>query len=94
MNHVYSDSAPEEAHTISGLQSDKVLVDSYKEHPSHKDSNEEKDDKSSPTIIVKEDSEDEKAPNKELIRAEPNPEVHKPSVPYPHLLSQPFSNFQ
>ena len=87
MNQVHIDSAPEEAHDILGLRSGKVLVDPHKDHKSHKDPNEEKDDQSSPMIILEEDSEDEEAPKEELIRAEPNPKVYKPLVPYPHLLS-------
>ena len=41
-----------------------------------------------PTIIL-EDSEDEEAPDEELIRVDLNPEVYKPLMPYPHLLSRP-----
>ena len=88
MNQVHIDSALQEAHAISGLRSDNVSVDPHKDYPGDKDPNEKKDDKSSLTIIPEEDSEDE-APDKELIRAEPNPEVYKPLVPYPHLLSRP-----
>ena len=40
-------------------------------------------------IIPEEDSKDEETLDEELIRAELNPEVYKPLVPYPHLLSQP-----
>ena len=47
------------------------------------------DDQSSPMTIPEEDSEDEKAPYEELIMGEPNPEVYKPSMHYPHLLSRP-----
>ena len=90
MNQVHIDSASEEAHAISGLHSGKVLVDPHKDHKCHQDPHQEKDDQSSPTIILEEDSKDEEAPNKQLIRAEPNPEVYKPSVPYPHLLSRPW----
>ena len=89
MNQVHIDSAPEEAHAISTLRSGKVLVDPHKDHKSHKDQYEEKDDQSSPTIIPEEDSDDEEAPDEEPIRAELNPKVYKPLVPYPHLLSQP-----
>ena len=89
VNQVHIDSAPEEAHAISTLRSGKVLVDPHKDHKSHKDQYEEKDDQSSPTIIPKEDSDDEEAPDEEPIRAELNPKVYKPLVPYPHLLSQP-----
>ena len=46
------------------------------------------DDQSSP-MIIPEDSKDEKAPYEELIMGEPNPEVYKPPVHYPHLLSRP-----
>ena len=74
-------------HTLS--QAYKVLVDPHKDHTSHKDLNEEKYEKSSPKIISKEDTEDEEAPDEELIKAKPNPKVYKPPVPYPHLLSQP-----
>ena len=90
MNQVYIYSAPEEAHVISGLHSGKVLVDHHKDHKSHKNPYEEKDDQFSPTIILEEDSKDEEAPEEKLIRAEPNPEVYKPPVPYPHLLSRPL----
>ena len=44
MNEVHIDSALEEAHAISGLRSDKVLVDLHKDHKRRKDSLEEKDD--------------------------------------------------
>ena len=64
-------------------------MDPHKDHKCHKDLTEEKDDQSSPTIIPKEDSNDEEAPDEELIMAEPNLEVYKPPVPYPHLLSRP-----
>ena len=89
MNQVQIDNALTQTHAILGLRSGKVFVDPHKDHKSHKNPNEEKDDQSSPTIIPDEDSEDEETPNEELIRAEPNPEVYKPPVPYPHLLSQP-----
>ena len=81
MNEVRIDSASEEAHAISGLRSGKVLVDPHTNHKRRKDPLEEKDDCLSPTIIPKEDLEDEEAPNDES-RAEPNPEVYKPPVPY------------
>ena len=90
VNEVRIDSASEEAHAISGLRSGKVLVDPHKDHKRHKDPLEKKDDQSSPTIIPKEDSDDEEASNKES-RAKPTHEVYKPSVPYPQLLSQPGS---
>ena len=86
MNQVHIDSAPEEAYAILGLFSGKVLVDPHKDHKHHKDSTEEKDDQSCPTNILEEDSDDEEALEEELIRAEPNPEIYKPLVPYPHLL--------
>ena len=88
VNKVCVDSASEEAHVISGLRSGKVLVGPHTDHKSCKDSLEERDDHPSPTIIPEEDSEDEEAPDEE-IRTEPNPEVYKPSVPYPQLLSRP-----
>ena len=88
MNEVCIDSALEEAHVISGLRSGKVLVDPHKDHKRRKDPLEEKDDNSSPTIIPEEDSNDDEAPDEES-RAEPNPEVYKPPVPYPQLLSWP-----
>ena len=47
---------------------------------------EERDDRPSPTIIPEDDSKDEEAPDEES-RVEPNPEVYKPPVPYPQLLS-------
>ena len=87
MNKVRIYSASEEAHAISGLCSGKVLVDPHK-NKHRKDPLEEKDDQSSPPIIPEEDSDDEEAPNEES-RAEPNPEVYKPPVPYPQLLSRP-----
>ena len=71
-----------------GLRSGKVLVDPHTDHKRRKDPLEEKDDHPSPTIIPEEDSEDEEAPNEES-RAEPNPEVYKPPVSYPQLLSWP-----
>ena len=82
VNEVRIDSASEEAHAISGLQSGKVLVDPHTDHKRRKDALEEKDDRPSLTIIPEEDSEDEEAPDEES-RAEPNPEVYKPPVPYP-----------
>ena len=88
VNEVCIDSASEEAHAISGLRSDKVLVDPHTDHKRRKDSLEEKDDCPSPIIILEEDSDDEEAPDEES-RAEPNPEVYKPPVPYPQLLSWP-----
>ena len=88
MNEVRIDSASEEAHAISGLRSCKVLVDPHTDHKRRKDPLEEKDDRPSPTIIPEEDSDEEEAPNEES-RAEPNPEVYKPPVPYPQLLSRP-----
>ena len=77
--------------SLSSLRSNsvKVSLDPHKDHESHKDLDEEKDDQSSPMIIPEEDSEDDEAPDEELIRAEPNPEVYKPPMPYPHLLSRP-----
>ena len=88
VNEVRIDGASEEAHAISGLRSGKVLVDLHTDHKQRKDPLEEKDDPPSPTIILEEDSEDEEAPDEES-RAEPNPEVYKPPVPYPQLLSRP-----
>ena len=88
VNEVCIDGASEEAHAISGLRSGKVLVDPHTDHKRRKDPLEERDDRPSPTIIPEEDSEDEEAPDEES-RAEPNPEVYKPLVPYPQLLSQP-----
>ena len=87
VNKFRIDSASEEAHAIWGLHSGKVLVDPHKDHKLHKDSLEEKDDRSSPTIIPKEDSDDEEASD-EKSRTKPNLEVYKPPVPYP-LLSWP-----
>ena len=87
MNKVHIDSASEEAHAISGLRSGKVLVDPHKDHKRRNDPLEEKDDQSSPTIIL-EDSDNEEALDEES-RTEPNPEVYKPPVRYPQLLSRP-----
>ena len=87
VNEVGIDGASEEAHAISGLRSGKVLVDPHTDHKRRKDPLEERDDRPSPTIIPEEDSKDEEAPNEES-RAEPNPEVYKPPVPYPQLLSR------
>ena len=75
MNEVHIDSASKEAHAILGLCSGKVLVDPHKDHKCHKDPTKEKEDESSPNIIPEEDSDDEEAPNEELIRVEPNHEV-------------------
>ena len=50
-------------------------MDPHKDHKRHKDPFEEKDDQSSPTIIPEEDSDDEEAPDEEMIRVEPNPDV-------------------
>ena len=83
VNEVRIDGASEEAHAILGLCSGKVLVDPHTDHKRRKDPLEERDDHPSPTIIPEEDSEDEES------RAEPNPEVYKPPVPYPQLLSRP-----
>ena len=88
VNEVRIDGASEEAHAISSLRSGKVLVDPHTDHKSRKDPLEARDDRPSPTIILKEDSEDEEALDEES-RAEPNPEVYKPLVQYPHLLSRP-----
>ena len=77
VNEVRIDSASEEAHAILGLRSGKDLVDPHKDHKRRKDPLEEKDDQSSPAIIPEEDSDDEES------RAQPNPEVYKPPVPYP-----------
>ena len=74
MNKVRIDGVSEEPHFISGLRSGKVLVDPHTNHKRRKDLLEEKDNRLSPTIIPKEDSEDEEAPDEES-RAEPNPEV-------------------
>ena len=88
MNEVRTDSELGEAHAISGLCSGKALVDPHTDHKCCKDLLEEKDDSPSPTIIREEDSEDEEVPDEES-RAEPNPEVYKPPMPYPKLLSRP-----
>ena len=88
VNEVRIDSASEEAHAILGLRSGKVLVDPHTNHKRCKDPLEEKYDRPSPTIIPEEDSEDGEAPDEES-RAEPNPAVYKPPVPYPQLLSRP-----
>ena len=88
VNKVCIDSASEEAHAISSLCSGKVLVDPHTDHKRRKDPLEERDDRPSRTIIPEEDFEDEEAPDEER-RAEPNPEVYKPPMPYPQLLSQP-----
>ena len=88
MNDDRIDSASEEAHAISGLRSGTVLVDPHTDHKRDKDPLEEKDDRLSPTIIPVEDSDDKEAPDEES-RVEPNLEVYKPPVSYPHLLSQP-----
>ena len=63
-------------------------MDPHTDHKTHKDPLEERTDRPSPTIISEEDSEDEEPPDKES-RAEPNPKVYKPPVPYPQLLSRP-----
>ena len=88
VNEVRIDSTSEEAHAISGLRSGKVLVDPHTDHKRRKDSLEKRDDRPSLTIIPEEDSEDEEAPDEES-RADPNPEVYKPPVPYAQLLSWP-----
>ena len=88
MNEVRIDGASEEAHAISGLRSSKVLVDPHTDHKHWKDPLAERDDRPSPSIILEEDSKDVEAPDEES-RAEPNPEVYKPPVPYPQLLSRP-----
>ena len=82
MNEVRIDSASEEAHAISGLRSGKILVDPHTDHKGRKDPLEEKDDQSSPPIIPKDSNEES--------RVEPSPEVYKPPVPYPQLLSRPM----
>ena len=88
MNEVLVDGASEEVHAISGLRSGKVLADPHTDHKRRKDQLEERNDRSSPMIIPEEDSEDEEAPDEES-GADPNPEVYKPPVPYPQLLSRP-----
>ena len=88
VNEVRIDSASEEAHAISGLRSGKVLVDPHTDLKRRKNPLEERDDRPSPTIIPEEESEDEEAPDEET-KAEPNPKVYKPPVPYPQLLSRP-----
>ena len=80
VNEIRVHSASEEAHTILGLRSIKVLVNTHKDHKRRKDPVEEKDDQSSPMIISEENSDDEEAPDEES-RAEPNPEVYKPLLP-------------
>ena len=87
VNEVHINGASEEAHAILGPRSGKVLVDPHTDHKRHKDPLEERDDRPSPMIIL-EDSEDEEAPDEES-RAEPNPEVYKPLVPYRQILSRP-----
>ena len=57
-------------------------MDPHTDHKRRKDPLEEKDDRPSPMIILEEDSEDEEAPDEES-RAESNPKVYKPPVPYP-----------
>ena len=63
-------------------------MDPHTDHKCRKYPVEERDDRPSATIISEEDSEDEEAPDEES-RAEPNPVVYKPPVPYPQLLSRP-----
>ena len=87
MNKVCIDSASEEAHTISGLRSVKVLVDPHTDRKRRKEPLEE-DYRPSPTIILEEDSDDEEAPNEEsraLIR--PSSLLPKSSL-YPANVSQ------
>ena len=88
VNKACIDSASEEAHAISGLRSNKVLVDPHTNHKHRKDQLEEKDTHPSPTIIPEEYFDDEEAPDEES-RVEPNPDGYKPPVPYHHLLSRP-----
>ena len=88
VNEVGIDSESEKAHAISSLRSGKVLVDPHMDHKHRKDLLKERDDRPSLTIIPEENFEDEEAPDEES-RAEPNPEVYKPLVPYPQLLSRP-----
>ena len=83
VNQVHIDSASEEAHIILGQRSGKVLVNPHKDHKRHKNPIEEKDDQSSPMIILEEDSNDEEAPDDNQIRAEPNLKVYKPRVSHP-----------
>ena len=87
MIKVRIDSASEEAHAISGLRNGKVLVDPHTGHKRRKDPLEEKDAHPSPTILLEEDFDDEEAPDEES-RADPYPEVYKPPVSYPQLLSR------
>ena len=88
VNEVCIDSASEEAHAILGLRSGVVLVDPHIDHKRRKDPHKEKDDHPSPNIIVEEDFDDEEALDEES-RAEPNPEIYKPPIPYTQLLSWP-----
>ena len=68
---------------ISSLRSGKARPDSYKDHPFHQGSNEEKET----PIIVEQDSDLED--DEEHVTTEPNPEKYKPPVPYPQGLNRP-----
>ena len=83
INHVHVDKeAIESAPAISSLRSGKALPDLYKDHPFHQGQNEEKE---TPIIVEQDtDSEDEE----EQVTAEPNPDKHKPPVPYTQALNR------
>ena len=51
VNEVRIDGAPEEAHTISGLRSGKVLVDPHTDHKCRKDPLQERDDGSFSCVV-------------------------------------------
>ena len=84
MSHVHIDEeAVETALAISSLRSGKDLPDPYKDHPLYQSSIVEE----TPTVVVEQDSSSED--EEECVRAEPNPDTYKPSVPYPQALSKP-----
>ena len=84
LSHVHVDKEEVEAAlVISSLRSGKDLPDPYKDHPLHKSSI---DDETLTVVIEQDSSSDDE---EERVRAEPNPDIYKPPVPYPQALSKP-----
>ena len=84
LSHVHVDEEVVEiALAISSLRSGKDLPDPYKDHPLHKSVIVEE----TPTVVVEQDSSSDD--EEERVRAESNPDIYKPPLPYPQALSKP-----
>ena len=84
LSHVHVDEEVVEiALAISSLRSGKDLPDLYKDHPLHKSVIVEE----TPTVVVEQDSSSDD--EEERVRAESNPDIYKPPMPYPQALSKP-----